>query len=160
MQVSNGVRHPLGRPALGFFDIVNERILIRSREVIPSLVSGTPFAAIPIGEFYESIVVHEIIHGALDQNIRWHVMGHTAGEYLAYALQIESLSPSARDTILQHVANRVNTDAFVFTDILLSMDPFFFAAQAYQHFKATSDSCATVFALLNGEAPFISAPLY
>jgi hypothetical protein len=154
------LRHPFGRSVLAFFDIEHEMVLIRPRKVITSLVKDTPFGALPPRELYRSVVVHEIIHGALHQNAVRHLMSYTAGEYLAYALQIESLDPSVRDLFLQSVANRLTSKNFVFSDILLSLDPFLFAAHAYEHFKAARDSCSSLTAVMEGEVAFISPPPY
>jgi hypothetical protein len=40
-------------------------------------------------------------------------------------------------------------------DAILAFDPFFFAARAYEHFRASADGCAQLQALLAGDAAFI-----
>ena len=80
---------------------------------------------------------------------------HSAYEYPAYALQIESLAPNVREQFLQSFEqDAIRADA-IFNDSILMFDPFFFAAQAYLHFKAASDGCAHLNALLDGEVSFI-----
>ena len=160
VNILSDLRHPFDRPVLGFFDIALEMVLIRPRKVIVALVKDTPFGELPLRELYASIVVHEIIHGALHQNSVRHVMSYTAGEYLAYALQIESLAPGVRDQFLQSVAKRLTMKNFVFSDVLLSLDPFLFAAHAYEHLKASQNPCSYLTALMEGEVAFISALPY
>jgi hypothetical protein len=60
-----------------------------------------------------------------------------------------------RDEFLQSLPNRVSPSKFAFNDILLFFDPFYFAAQAYEHFKASPNGCAHLTALLEGEVGFI-----
>ena len=81
----------------------------------------------------------------------------SAHEYPAYALQIESLPLSAREKFLQSV--NADTDGFFFNDIILSADPFYFAARAYAHLEASTDRCAHLTELLEGEVAFIATLL-
>jgi hypothetical protein len=160
VQIGNKLRHPLGWPVLAFFDAVGERVFSARYENMPSLVAGTPFAALSQHALFQSIILHEIIHGVLHQNAGDHIMSHTAGEYLSYALQLEALSAQERHKFIKAVKRRVSTTELVFTDALLSLDPFFFAAHAYEHLKASPDSCDRVRALRQGEVPFISTLQY
>ena len=160
VQIGDEHRHPLRWPVLGFFETKHERVLVARYESMPSLAKGTPFALLSQRDLFKSIVLHEIVHGVLHQHAGRHVMSHAAGEYLAYALQIESLPPSGRDSFLQAIEPRVSTADLIFTDVLWSLDPFFFAAHAYDHFKDSDNGCTHLRALLEGQVAFISTPLY
>jgi len=155
LQIMSEVRHPFSGAIFGLFDTKQERVLITQFANIPSLVRDTPYSGLPEREFYKSLIVHEVIHGVMHQNLRRPATSHSAYEYPAYALQIDSLQPRVREKFLQsfeHDAIRADT---IFNDSVLMFDPFFFAAQAYQHFKAAGDGCTHLNALLDGEAPFI-----
>jgi len=156
IQITDEVRHPFGRVIFGLFDPRDERIWITQFGTISSLVRGTPFSELPQRELYKSIVVHELVHGVMHQNAKRRAITRSAYEYPAYALQIASLTSSARDRFLQTIHNVASTGDFVFNDFILSMDPFFFAASAYEHFSASANGCAHLIALLEGEAAFIS----
>lgn len=65
-----------------------------------------------------------------------------------------------RDQFLQSVAKRLTMKNFVFSDVLLSLDPFLFAAHAYEHLKASQNPCSYLTALMEGEVAFISAQPY
>jgi hypothetical protein len=43
-------------------------------------------------------------------------------------------------------------------DLVLSLDPYLFAARAYHHFKASPNGRAHLTSLLEGEAAFIAPP--
>ncbi len=155
VQVASEVRHPFGGPIFGFFDTKQKRALVTQYANIASLVEGTPYTELPRREFYKSLIVHEIIHGVMHQNLRRPATSHAAYEYPAYALQIKSLPSTVRERFLQSVNHEeVGADA-LFNDSILFFDPFFFAARAYRHFKASADGCAHLHALLEGRAPFI-----
>ena len=106
LEIAEQIVHPFGRPVLAFFDVAEERILVRSSQRVAAAVSNTPFAAVSPREFYVSIVVHEAVHGVLQQNSEGSLLSHIANEYLAYALQIESLPANARRAFLLSFPNR------------------------------------------------------
>jgi hypothetical protein len=93
----------------------------------------------------------------MHQNLRRPLASHAEAEYPAYALQIESLPANVRDGFLQSFdQTTAKAETFVFNDIILSVDPFFFAARAYGHFTALGNGCGHLRALLDGEARFLA----
>ena len=150
VEISSEVRHPFSPPMFGLFDLKQERVLVTREANIPSLVTGTPYSALPPREFYKSVVVHEVIHGVMHQNFKRHPTTRAAYEYPAYALQIESLPSDVRNKFLQSIPNSASSNDFVFSDNILLFDPFYFAARAYTHFKASPDRCGYLIALLDG----------
>jgi hypothetical protein len=157
LQILSEVHHPFGGAILGFFDTKRKRILVTQEANIPSLVKDTPYASLPQRDFYKSLIVHEVVHGIMHQNLKRPASTHAAYEYPAYALQIESLTPHVRDTFLRSFDHTVETTS-LFSDPILFFDPYYFAARAYQHFKASVNGCAHLTALLGGEAAFIAPP--
>jgi len=155
VQIMSEVRHPFSGAIFGLFDTKQERVLVTQEANIPSLVKDTPYAELPERDFYRSLIVHEVVHGVMHQNLKRKSTSHAAYEYPAYALQIASLPSSVRDTFLQSIPNRASPDNLVFNDSILFFDPFFFAVHAYQHFKAADNGCAHLNGLLVGEVAFI-----
>jgi len=154
------VRHPFSGPIFGLFDTKQDRVLVTQEANIPALVEGTPYAALPQRDFYRSLIVHEVIHGAMHQNLKRPAASHAAYEYPAYALQIESLAPNVREDFLRSFdQTALKAQSTLFNDPVLFFDPYFFAARAYHHFKASADGCAHLTALLEGEVAFIAPPL-
>jgi len=154
------VRHPFSGAIFGLFDTKQERVLVTQEANIPALVRDTPYSELSQRDFYKSLIVHEVIHGVMHQNLKRPVTTHAAYEYPAYALQIESLPPSVRDRFLQSFDQAaIKANSTLFSDPVLFFDPYFFAARAYHHFKASADGCAHLTALLQGEVAFIAPPL-
>lgn len=155
IRVGPDIQRTPGRHVLGYFDAVNGGLYVRELASIPALVGGTPFNEIPHRDFFRSMIVHELVHAVLHQNAERTVSaaGH---EYLAYAFQIDSLGSGARERFLASVGRRASKDAFAFSDLLLEMNPFLFAAHAFKHLAAAQDHCVHVAALLEGEPDFVS----
>jgi hypothetical protein len=155
IELSGEVRRPLGGVVFGLFDPKQEKVLITQYAKVASLAGGTPFSGLPRPDFYRSLIVHEVIHGVMHQNYKRPPASHAAHEYAAYALQIESLPPDVRKTFLETVDIGTDESEFAFNDAILAFDPFFFAARAYKHFRASADGCAQLHALIDGEVAFI-----
>jgi hypothetical protein len=156
LQIMREVRHPLGGVVFGLLDTKRERVLIAHQMTIPALVKDTPYAKLPPRDFYRSLIVHETVHGIMHQNLKRTAESYAAYEYPAYALQIESLEQKARAEFLQSFDQAAIEAEFLFSDPFLFFDPYLFAARAYHHFKASTDACARLSALLEGRAAFIA----
>ena len=157
IEIIREVRHPFSGPIFGVFDTKLETVLLAEYASIPALVRDTPYSELPQRDFYKSLIVHEVVHGVLHQNLKRPATSHAVYEYPAYALQIESLPSSIRETFLQSsIGDRVDS---IFNDAVLFFDPFYFAARAYKHFKSSGDGCAYLTALLEGDVTFIDPPL-
>ena len=158
VHILSEVRHPYSGSIFGLFDTKQERVLVTQSANIAALVKGTPYEELPPEDFYRSLIVHEVIHGVLHQNLKRPATSHAAYEYPAYALQIESLTPPVREKFLQNFDRAAMRSDFLFNDSVLFFDPFFFAARAYHHFKASPNGCAYLTGLLEGEVAFIAPP--
>ena len=149
------VRHPQGkRTIFGFFDNKLETSFVTRESNLTPLLAGTPYEQLPVRDFFRSLIVHEVVHGVMHQNLERQPSSHAAYEYPAYALQIASFPPAVRDRFLQSVPANVGPNEFIFNDMVLFFDPNYFAAHAYRHFAA-SDGCNHLSALLKGEVAFI-----
>jgi hypothetical protein len=158
VHIMSEVRHPLGGSIFGLLDTKRERVLITQEANIPALVKDTPYATLPQRDFYRSLIVHEVVHGVMHQNLKRPAATHVAYEYAAYALQIDSLAPHVREAFLKSFDQTAIASKSLFNDTVLFFDPFFFAASAYHHFKASANGCAYLAALLEGEVAFIAPP--
>ena len=156
VEIRSEVRHPFSGSILGLFDIKQDKVLVTQEVNVPSLVNDTPYAKLPQRDFYRSVIVHEVIHGVMHQNLKRPAASNAVYEYPAYALQIESLAPSVREQFLQSFEQGAVRADILFNDSVLMFDPFFFAAQAYRHFKGALDGCTLLHGILGGDAAFIA----
>ena len=159
VQIMSEVRHPFSGAIFGLFDVNQERVLVTKESNISALVEDTPYARLPQRDFYRSLIVHEVVHGVMHQNLKRKAATHAAYEYPAYALQIESLPPHVREMFLHSFDGNALKSNTLFNDAVLFFDPFFFAARAYHHFKSAPEACAHLTGLLAGEVAFIAPPM-
>ena len=120
VQILSEVRHPFGGVILGFFDPKRDKVFVSQEANIPSLVKDTPYASLPQRDFYKSLIVHEVVHGIMHQNLKRPASTHAAYEYPAYALQIESLTPQFRNMFLQSFDKRTVETVRLFSDPIFS----------------------------------------
>lgn len=154
IKVSDVVRNPFGSAIFGRFDGEMDTILVTRSDHIEALTGDTPYRQLPLPDFYKSLIVHEVVHAAMHQNYRRQPTSRAAYEYPAYALQLDALPPDLRHKLL--LTNRANEErSILFNDIVLSFDPFLFAARAYEHFAAPGASCSRLQTLLDGDVDFI-----
>ena len=151
------VRHPFGGPVFALFEGEQRRIRITQFTAIPALAARTPFAKLPLRDLYRSLIVHEVVHGVLRQSAAGQSMDQVASEYLAYGLQIATLPPTARDTFLSLVLLTAQTGDLEFSDVMLALNPYFFAASSYRHLEASGDECRQIHAVIKGSATFIAS---
>lgn len=156
VQVMLEVRRPFSGPIFGLFDVSLERTLVTKETNIPALVENTPYGNLPTRDFYRSLIVHEVVHGVMHQNLRRKATTHAAYEYPAYALQIEALPADVREIFLRSFDEAALKSDTLFNDSILFFSPYYFAARAYHHFKSAPDKCAHLTSVLTDTASFIA----
>lgn len=158
MEILDRVRHPVHKELVfGFFDPKRERVFITREAGISSLSWQTPYAEVPSRDLYRSLIVHELVHAIMHQNLKRPAQSHAAYEYPAYAIQLASMPAEVLQKLLRAVPNRAIRGETIFNDSILFFDPFFFAVNAYEHFHKAASACARLNALLDVEGPFVPA---
>lgn len=157
IRLQREIRHPLAGPIFGAYDLTQRFISLTSFASLPTLMEHTPYEGLPRDDFYESLVVHEVVHSIMHQNLGQRAQSEAAYEYPAYALQIASLPAPARAQFMEHFDKERIARAGPFSDTVLAFAPYFFAARAYSHFATSPDGCAKIRALMSGEDRIESA---
>ena len=119
------------------------------------MAEGTPYTELPKRDLYRSLIVHEIVHGIMHQNLKRPAASQAAYEYPAYALQIASLPSDVRDKLLGQFRAEQGQASWFSTTPFSPFDPYFFAVRAYEHFKSAANGCAQLHVLLDGQAAFV-----
>lgn len=124
--------------------------------VRPTLVENlmppkSAFAGIDPDIFFDSLIVHELAHAFIDQKSDSQLACSSDSEYIAYALQIESLPEFARDRVLafREFDRPVPTERL--NEYVLGFAPDIFGILAWTHFSDPSNGCGFISALLAGE---------
>jgi len=148
---------PLGRStgatsAYGFFDAPGAQIVVyRSSDVRPWGLPWSPQLAM-------SFLHHELVHMAV-----WRIVGDGPvrlrpewHEFIAYAIQLDLLSPQLRDQVLTTHAEALPSENFLdINEFTSRMDPECFAVMAYKTYLANGRE-SFVARLLGGE--FVPPP--
>ena len=95
---------------------------------------------IPRAEFHQSLLVHEITHAIVHQNLSV-LPCHAVHEYISAVVQLDTLSESSRRIYLDAFAGNSDYTTEMFNDIVLAMDPSRYAAAAYRHFQKPENGC-------------------
>ncbi len=135
----------------GLYTCGSDRILLRAPKAMARLMpEESIFAPLPPADYYDSLVVHELAHALMDQSECTGEHCDADREYVAYALQIASLSDENRALIERfHTLDRP-VDVARLNAFLLFMKPDVFAAHAWAHFDDAGNGCAFVADLVNG----------
>ena len=158
VRVLREVRHPLTGVIFGYYDLHGAYIALTDLGGLPALMRDTPYEGLPHTDFYKSLVVHEVVHSVMHQNLRRPAGNQAAYEYPAYALQIASLPAHVRTRFLQAFDAEHIRRPIPFSDVILAFAPYVFAARAYEHFTSSVDGCGSLRALVTGESEVIPIP--
>ena len=110
------------------------------------------FAFLAIEDYFQSVIVHELAHTTFDDVPCPFEACITANEYVAYAMQVMSLTPGAQTEFAANseLDRRVSRDELSL--ILLFMAPGRFAQKAWAHLSQRDDPCAFVGHIMDGTA--------
>lgn len=108
------------------------------------------FAFLPIRDYFQSVVIHEMTHAATDGLDCPFKACVVASEYVAYAIQIFSLTPDARTRFVANadLDRRISRDEL--SPILFYMSPSLFAQKAWTHLSQRDDPCGFIGQILDG----------
>lgn len=154
ISVVDQVRHPLGNDCVAFADCTTQVIQVTAPDFIPRTVEdGDVFTRIPAREMFASLIAHELTHLLIHQSHPDDVneMDH---EYMAYAMQIQSLAPQSRRIFLDQTAGTDPQDTSRINAFFMSANPSLFASHVWAHFSAPGNGCDHFKRILDGEASF------
>ena len=113
-------------------------------------VPGDAFAFLKNEDYYQSVIAHELAHVAFDDVPCPYDVCMAGNEYVAYAMQVMSLSPAAQDEFVSgsDLARRVSRDEL--SVIMLFMAPDRFAQKVWAHLSQQEDPCAFIGQIMDG----------
>jgi len=108
------------------------------------------FAHLNIDDYFRSVVVHELAHAATDDIPCPFDDCVAAAEYVAYAMQVMSLSPDAQSIF----EGQSGLDRPISIDelnvMILYMAPNLFSQKVWAHFSQRDDPCGYIAQLVDG----------
>jgi hypothetical protein len=143
-----------GASLMGIYDPRADvvQVLARSAFSLGTTSSGAigdTVLGLPIDDaLYASVFAHEVAHAVIYQNLGGQKLPHAAHEYLAYAVQLATLSAPNRERVLARFPGAAFTELEQVSEMALGLDPDWFAVKAYQHFRKLDDQDAVLRRLL------------
>lgn len=156
-RVTLDIRERIDGPAphcAGLYRCGTDRVILLDPDLVATAMpEGSAFAPLPPDLYFRSLVVHEMSHALMDQaECRAADFCDADLEYVAYAMQLQSLPEEARAKVLDFRDVPEDPDPARLNDFLLWMKPDIFALYAWAHFSAPGNGCAFVGKLVSGEA--------
>ncbi len=119
-----------------------------------ALVSGSVLARLDQDRLFESLVVHEWAHAMLDAASPRPVHDLGDQEYVAYAMQLQSLPEAERRVWLDAPPGSENPGPREVNAIIAAADPLRFATRAWRCFAANDHGCASIRDVIAGDLTF------
>jgi hypothetical protein len=143
--VVDEIEMPNGAAALGTYDPRTQMVHVLARTAyslgsVDDQVLGLPFDE----ELYTSVFSHEVTHAVLHQYEREIPLSPAAHEYVAYAVQLMTLSRPHRRRIVERFDGVPFTDVNQVSTMILAFDPNKFAVKSYLHFRDAGDQHAVL----------------
>lgn len=152
LATSISIRDDMQDDCIGVYHCGEQRIDVLSPAGIAERrTEDSAFAGIPTDRYFESVIVHELAHAAADALPC--PFGHCVAttEYVAYAMQVRSLSPEDRETFEAEfdMSKKIPRDRL--NAMILYMAPDRFAQFSWAHFQQRPDSCAYIGQIMRGD---------
>lgn len=134
----------------------NEIHLLGMEQLDDVLHPESIYRLIPLDEFFDSIVIHELTHALFYRTTCGRDSCLPVHEYIASVMQIQSLSSQSREVLLAASTVPKEVRLQVFTQQFLNRSPEKFAISAWLHFSAPGNRCGFVWDLFAGKVSFPS----
>jgi hypothetical protein len=158
IKVVERIEHSCDVPLVGQFDSREFQIhIILFERCIKNTANHQVLSAVPPREWYGSLIGHEIAHAAFATFAELHnslPACTIAQEYLAYAIQLKTLSAASRNTLLKAFPRQTPKYLSVFNSTYLLMNPLAFATNAYRHLFSRANTQNYIACVLAGEIEF------
>lgn len=140
-----------GNP-LALFEAATGRVRILD----PSLVSrqiakGSAYTLLPLGDLYQSLVVHELAHALFEQHRPPGQKNRIAHEYVSYAMQFAALSDTSRNILLDRFPANRPVEIPELNLFVAEIAPIRFGTRVWRHFSMPENGCDFMRRILNGE---------
>ena len=99
---------------------------------------------------YESVIVHEVSHAIVEQNLAYRPSSRVVHEYIAYAAQLSTMTPDLRRDILRRYQRPGYADVDEMSWVYYELDPSGFGVKVYRHFLTLTDPGRFLHDLLDG----------
>ncbi|WP_218588614.1 DUF6639 family protein [Marivita hallyeonensis] len=136
---------------LGLFHCGEATIEVLSPDMIEARRSETGvYSDIPADRLFESVIVHELGHAAMDQTPCPYGNCVATSEYFAYTFQLLDLSEEDRATVVPQAEQPVDVKRDQINSMLLFMAPDVFVRNVWGHVSSRGDICTQLRGVQDG----------
>lgn len=155
IEVVNASQHPSFGDCLAVFDQRTGCLQVTEIDRLPALLAADdPRSALPPEVLFSAAITHEMAHALLQQTAGELRIAATEQEFVANALEMQSLAPEWRDLLLQsHPVKPPGSLDLVHLSIY-ALDPRAFANNALVIFDQEAMGCALVRRISEGQFRF------
>lgn len=136
---------------LGFFDSHTDRVVVPTYEKSIDVTEKMDRFGVPMTRrLYRSLLIHEVTHAIVNQNVgttRLNVAGY---EYISYTIQFLSMGHELRGKILEKYPHDSPVKVKELSESYFYLSPPDFAVKSYIHFDMPANACSFVRDLLRG----------
>ena len=137
---------------IGYYDAHSRRIdFLTYAACVEQCATQPPFRLPMNEELYIGFAAHETSHAVIDELTAGRPLSRVAHEYLAYVVQISTMPPAERDTLLHGYDLPAFENPRQISLTYYALDPCAFGVKAYRHYTALPDPAGFVRDLLDGK---------
>lgn len=145
----------LPRHCVAQYDCDAHEIVVMAPALLDrALPASSRFARMPIDAYFGSLIAHEMTHAVMLAPDQGGQLQRIAQEYVAYAMQINALSPRDRAAFLAGAPDGAALTLSELHPLIMAMAPDLFAERAALHFAQPGNGCGFVGALQDGTVRF------
>ncbi|GAB5510039.1 MAG: hypothetical protein Rhims3KO_14400 [Hyphomicrobiales bacterium] len=147
---------PIG--CVGQYHCDEARITLLSMDAMQrQLEEGHPFSTVEPAAYFYSVLVHEIAHASMDGMPCPFSSCVSGQEYVAYAMQMRSLTIEARQQLLTRPDFNRPIETEEINPIIAQLAPDIFMQKAWLHFSQQEDPCGFIGQVVSGDFLFDNA---
>lgn len=139
---------------LGESDTRAARIKVLDLSTAQTACGNNPPFGVPMTEpVWQSFVAHEVAHAVAHHNSRRPRLTRTGQEYIASVVQLESMEPGLRESIIRgYDTSGFERDTEI-TELFYAMNPGLFAVKAWLHYRRPENGPVVVLRILGHVEP-------
>lgn len=157
IEVVTQVLHPVGS-CFAAYDCHFEAIRVLDPALYPTAIPpGEPYARLPAPVVLRALLAHELAHAFATQTAA-RALAPVDQEYIAAAMELETMEPGWRRVYLDALGPEVPPSAGLIDIWIYALAPRAFAANAWRHFALPGNGCDLIGRIVAGEASFAPRP--
>jgi hypothetical protein len=158
IELTDRLEH-MAAECLAAYSCSDDVIRVTDPAAIPdALDPSSPYTRLPPDIVFAALVAHEMAHALLAQTSDGREIAFVDHEYVAAALELDSLAPEWRAVLIEAAPIAREPTMGLISPLIYALEPRAFAANAWSFFDAEDDGCDRVGAIARGVFTFSSLP--